>query len=77
MVPAKGGIRRKYGGTTGTSIFRKGDLVRSTKWIGFISGEKADGAPSISDSNWKRLGYVSAKKVELIRRSTGLVVHGH
>jgi RRXRR protein len=77
MVPAKGGIRRKYGGTTGTSIFRKGDLVRSVKWIGFVSGEKADGAPSISDSNWKRLGYVSAKKVELIRRSTGLVVHGH
>ncbi len=73
MIPAKGGIRRKYGGTTGSSLFRKGDLVRSTKWIGFVSGEKADGAPSISDSNWKRLGYVSAKKVELIRRSTGLV----
>jgi RRXRR protein len=73
MVPAKGGIRRKYGGTTGASIFRKGDLVRSDKWIGFVSGEKADGAPSISDANWKRLGYVSAKKVELIRRSTGLI----
>lgn len=77
MVPAKGGVRRKYGGTTGVSSFRKADLVRSPKWIGFISGEKADGAPSISDSSWKRLGYVSAKKVELIRRSTGLVVHGH
>lgn len=73
IVPAKGGIRRKYGGTTGVSSFRKGDLVRSPKWIGFVSGEKADGAPSISDANWKRLGYVSAKKVELIRRSTGLI----
>jgi RRXRR protein len=77
MVPAKGGVRRKYGGTTGASCFRKADLVRSPKWIGFVSGEKADGAPSISDSSWKRLGYVSAKKVELIRRSTGLVVHGY
>lgn len=77
MVPSKGGVRRKYGGTTGQSIFRKGDLVRSPRFVGFVSGEKADGAPSISDSNWKRLGYVSAKKVELIRRSTGLIVHGH
>ncbi|MEQ9670368.1 MAG: hypothetical protein RLO19_18720, partial [Coleofasciculus sp. G2-EDA-02] len=29
---------------------------------------------SVSDINWKRLGQFSAKKVQLLQRSTGLIV---
>jgi hypothetical protein len=73
MVPAKGGIRRRYGGSTTRHGFRKGDLVNSTKGIGYVSGD-TETQISVSDSNWKRLGQISAKKIQLIRRSTGLVV---
>ena len=73
MVPSKGGIRRKYGGTTTRHGFRKGDLVRSPKGIGYISGD-TEKQLSVSDSNWKRLGQISAKKIQLIRRSNGLIV---
>jgi RRXRR protein len=72
MVPAKGGIRRKYGGTVTRHGVRKGDLVRSPKGIGYVSGD-TDKQVSVSNSDWKRLGQISAKKVELIRRSTGLI----
>lgn len=73
MVPAKGAVRRKYGGTTTRHGFRKGDLVNSPKGIGFVSGD-TERQVSVSDSNWKRLGQITASKVSLIRRSNGLIV---
>jgi Holliday junction resolvasome RuvABC endonuclease subunit len=73
MVPAKGGIRRKYGGSTTIHGVRKGDLVTSPKGIGYVSGD-TEKQVSVSDANWKRLGQISAKKVHLIRRSNGLIV---
>lgn len=73
MVPAKGGVRRKYGGSTTRHGLRKGDLVNSPKGVGYVSGE-TETQVSVSSSSWKRLGQISAKKVTLIRRSNGLVV---
>jgi hypothetical protein len=73
MVPAKGGVRRKYGGSTTRHGFRKGDLVQSPKGIGYVSGD-TEKQVSVSEANWKRLGQISASKVQLIRRSNGLVV---
>ena len=73
MVPAKGGVRRKYGGSTTRHGVRKGDLVSSPKGIGYVSGD-TEKRVSVSDANWKRLGQISAKKVQLIRRSNGLIV---
>ncbi len=73
MVPAKGGIRRKYGGSTTRHGFRKGDLVNSPKGIGYVSGD-TEKQISVSDANWKRLGQIASSKVRLIRRSTGLIV---
>jgi len=75
MVPAKGGIRRKYGGTTTPFEVRKGDLVRYQNVVGFCSGYTGSSV-SVSDSAWKRLGRFSNKKVGLIRRSTGLIAVG-
>ena len=73
MVPAKGGVRRKYGGTTTRHGFRKGDLVNSPKRMGYVSGD-TEKQVSVSDSNWKRLGQITASKVSLIRRSNGLII---
>jgi hypothetical protein len=73
MVPAKGGVGRKYGGSTSRHGFRKGDLVRSPKGVGYVSGD-TEKQISVSEANWKRLGQISAKKVQLIRRSNGLIV---
>jgi hypothetical protein len=79
MVPAKGGVRRKYGGTTTRHGFRKGDLVKaemgSRSHVGWVSGD-TQRQVSVSDYNWKRLGQFAASKVSLIARSTGLVVSG-
>lgn len=73
MVPAKGGVRRKYGGSTTRHGLRKGDLVTSPKGTGYVSGD-TEKQISVSDANWKRLGQVTTKKVTLIRRSNGLIV---
>jgi len=73
MVPAKGGLRRKYGGSTTRHNARKGDLVNSPKGIGYVSGD-TEKQISVSDANWKRLGQITASKVSLIRRNNGLVV---
>lgn len=73
MVPTKGGIRRKYGGSVTRFGVRKGDLVNSPKGVGYVSGD-TEKQISVSDANWKRLGQISAKKVTLIRRSNGLIV---
>ncbi|MBE9011218.1 RRXRR domain-containing protein [Pseudanabaenaceae cyanobacterium LEGE 13415] len=73
MVPTKGGIRRKYGGSTTRHRVRKGDLVKSPKGIGYVSGD-TEKQISVSEANWKRLGQITASKVQLIRRSNGLIV---
>ncbi|MEQ8975855.1 MAG: hypothetical protein RIE73_36415, partial [Coleofasciculus sp. C1-SOL-03] len=41
--------------------------------IGWCSGD-TDKQVSVSDVNWKRLGQFTAKKVQLLQRSTGLIV---
>lgn len=72
----KGGIRRKYGGTVTRHGLRKGDFVKAEKsgttYYGWVSGDTKTQV-SVSDIHWKRLGQFSAKKVELIQRSTGLL----
>ena len=77
MVPAKGGVRRKYGGTVTRHGFRKGDYVEATQgaktYRGWVSGD-TEKQVSVSDASWKRLRQFSAKKVRLVRRSTGLIV---
>ncbi|WP_414586608.1 RRXRR domain-containing protein [Scytonema sp. PCC 10023] len=73
MVAANGGVRRKYGGTCTRHGFRKGDLVRSPKGIGFVSGDTKKQI-SVSDANWRRLGQIVSSKIQLIRRSNGLIV---
>ena len=77
MVPSQGGVRRKYGGTVTRHGFRKGDYVEANQGKktvrGWVSGD-TEKHVSVSDTNWKRLGQFTAKKVRLIRRSTGLIV---
>lgn len=76
MVPAKSGLRRKYGGSVTRHGFRKGDFVHTEKF-GFcrVCGDTASQI-AIANSSWKRLGYSSPRKVDLIQRSTGLIVQG-
>jgi hypothetical protein len=77
MVPAKGGVRRKYGGTVTRHGFRKGDYVEAIQgakiYRGWVSGD-TEKQISVSDANWRRLGQFSKNKVRLIQRSTGLIV---
>ncbi|MHC5676150.1 RRXRR domain-containing protein [Nostoc sp.] len=77
MVPAIGGVRRKYGGIVTRHGFRKGDYVEVTQgsktYRGWVSGDR-EKQVSVSDADWKRLGQFSKNKVRLIRRSTGLIV---
>jgi hypothetical protein len=73
MVPARGGERRKYGGSTTPFNIRKGDIVKYKNIIGFCSGYTGKNL-SISDVNWKRLGRYAASKVELVARSKRLLV---
>ena len=78
MVPAKGGLRRKYGGTVTRHGFRKGDLViaekKGVQSIGWVSGDTKNHV-SVSDFNWKRIAQFTASKVQLLYRSTGLLVN--
>lgn len=78
MVPAKGGLRRKYGGTVTRHGVRKGDLVRAEQagriYFGWVSGD-TERQISVSDIDWKRLGQFTARKVQLLQRSTGLLVN--
>ena len=80
MVPSKGGLRRKYGGTTTRHGFRKGDYVKAQMAgrvvYGWVSGD-TERQVSVSDINWRRLGQFSAKKTCLVKRSTGLLVSPH
>jgi len=58
-------------------VFRKGDKVIAEKagktYVGWCSGD-TERQVSVSDANWKRLGQFTAKKVQLLQRSTGLIV---
>ena len=76
MVFAKGGKRRKYGGTVTKYGFRKGDFVeterKGIKYRGWVSGDTKTKV-SVSDISWKRLGQFSAKKTKLLKRSTNLI----
>lgn len=77
MVPAKGRVRRKYGGTVTRHGFRKGDYVEAerkrVKYRGWVSGDTKTQL-SVSNSDWKRLGQFSAKKTKLLKRNTYLIV---
>jgi len=77
MQPAKGGTRRKYGGTVTRHELRKGDFVQAEKagkiYRGWVSGD-TDRQISISGANWKRIGQFTASKVQLLQRNTGLIV---
>ena len=76
MVFAKGGNRRKYGGSVTKHGLRKGDFVeterKGVKYRGWVSGDTKTQV-SVSDINWKRLGQFSAKKTKLLKRSTNLI----
>ena len=77
QLPSKGGVRRKYGGTTTRHGFRKGDYVKAEMAgrvvYGWVSGD-TEKQVSVSNADWKRLGQFSAKKVQLLQQSTGLIV---
>jgi hypothetical protein len=76
MVFAKGGVRRKYGGTVTVHGFRKGDYVaaerKNIQYFGWVSGDTKSSV-SVSDINWKRIPQFSRTKVTLLKRSTGLI----
>ena len=72
MIPTKGGVRRKYGGTTTPFGIRKGDLVQYKEQLGFCSGYTGKSI-SVSDHDWKRLGRFAVSKVNLVARSTNLI----
>ena len=59
MVPSKGGVRRKYGGTTTRHGVRQGDLVRAEMSgrvsVGWVSGDTQKQV-SVSDFDWKKRG---------------------
>lgn len=74
-VPAKGGVRERYGGGMTPFGIRKGDLVRYGTQIGYCSGYTGEKL-SISDASWKRLGQRAISRCQLVSRSTGLVVSG-
>ena len=75
--PAKGGMRRQYGGTTTPFIFRKGDYVEATQGErtvrGWVSGYTKKQI-SVSDFDWKRLGQFVLSKVRLLKRNAGLLL---
>ena len=76
MVFAKGGTRRKYGGTVTRHGLRKGDFVRAERkgihYLGWVSGDTKTQI-SVSDINWKRIAQFSKSKVQLLQCSTGLI----
>ncbi|KST62991.1 RRXRR domain-containing protein [Mastigocoleus testarum] len=74
---SKGGSRRKYGGTVTRHGFRKGDYVEANQGKkivrGWVSGDTKTQI-SVSNADWKRLGQFSRNKIQLLKRSNGLIV---
>ena len=75
--PAKGGVRRQYGGTITPFVFRKGDYVEAGQGKkivrGWVSGYTKQ-LISVSDFDWKRLGRFVISKVRLLERNSGLLL---
>jgi hypothetical protein len=78
--PSKGGIRRKYGGsTTDWTNIRKGDYVEAIQgkkifkgWVsGFIDDKRII---SVSDFDWKRIGQFGESNIRLLDRNHGLLI---
>lgn len=83
--PSKGGIRRRFGGTTTdwTNI-RKGDYVEAIRdkqsgedvlyrgWVGGFDNDRK--FISVYNFDWKVIGQFDNKKVRLVNRNNGLLI---
>jgi len=79
--PAKGGIRKRKGGTTTPWGFRKGDWVEATKagrtirgWVSGYTDTETKHLLSVADARWQRLGQYAVSQVRLLARSSRLLV---
>jgi hypothetical protein len=78
---AKGGIRKRKGGTVTPFGFRLGDKIQvKTKgiqlkgWVGGFTNTDKSKQVALYDQNWKRLGRFGLKQIQLLRRSNKLCV---
>ena len=78
----RGGIRRRYGGTTcidGWTNIRKGDYVEAIMgkkaFRGWISGFVDDkNIISVSNFDWKRVGQFGESNIKILNRNSGLLI---
>lgn len=78
---AKGGMRKRKGGTVTPFGYRAGDKVQvQTKgqsikgWVGGFTDTAKTKKVSVYDQNWKRVGQFGLKQIQLLRRSNKLCV---